>query len=83
MTDSLIAGVLAVAAFAYLYSRRHPYAFVWVAVGYLLAYNTAFKNSRVLAVIAGKATRFISKNSRLIEWKPSKSAEAMQPADPR
>lgn len=59
MTDSLIAGVLAVAAFAYLYSRRHPYAFVWVAVGYLLAYNTAFKNSRVLAVIAGIVLAFI------------------------
>lgn len=59
MTDKLIAGVLAVAAFAYLYSRRHPYAFVWVAVGYLLAYNSAFKTSRVLSVIAGIVLAFI------------------------
>jgi len=53
MTDSLIAGLLAVAAFAYLYSRRHPYAFIWTVVGYLLAYNSLFKSSRVLSVIAG------------------------------
>ena len=59
MTDKLIAGVLAVAAFAYLYSRRHPYAFIWVVLGYLLAYNSAFKTSRVLSVIAGIVLAFI------------------------
>jgi hypothetical protein len=53
MTDMLIAGLLAVAAFAYLYSRNHPYAFIWTVVGYLLAYNSVFKTSRVLSVIAG------------------------------
>jgi hypothetical protein len=49
----LVAGLLAAAAFAYLYSRSHPYAFVWTVVGYLLAYNSLFKSSRVLSVIAG------------------------------
>jgi hypothetical protein len=53
MSDMLIAGILAAAAFAYLYSRNHPYAFVWTVVGYLLAYNSMFKSSRVLSVIAG------------------------------
>ena len=53
MTDTLIASLLAVAAFAYLYSRNYPYAFVWTVVGYLLAYNSVFKTSRVLSVIAG------------------------------
>jgi hypothetical protein len=55
----LIAGVLAAAAFAYLYSRNHPYAFVWTVVGYLLAYNSVFKSSRVLSVIAGVVLTFI------------------------
>jgi len=49
----LIAGLLAAAAFAYLYSRNYPYAFMWTIVGYLLAYNSVFKTSRVLSVIAG------------------------------
>jgi hypothetical protein len=53
MTDKLIASLLALAAFAYLYSRNYPYAFVWTVVGYLLAYNSVFKTSRVLSVIAG------------------------------
>jgi hypothetical protein len=53
MTDKLIAALLAAAAFAYLYSRNHPYAFVWTVVGYLLAYNSVFKTSRVLSVISG------------------------------
>jgi hypothetical protein len=53
MTDTLIASLLAAAAFAYLYSRNYPYAFVWTVVGYLLAYNSVFKTSRVLSVIAG------------------------------
>jgi hypothetical protein len=59
MTDSLIAGLLAAAAFAYLYSRNHPYAFVWTGVGYLLAYNSIFKSSRVLSVIAGVVLTFV------------------------
>ena len=59
MSDMLIAGVLAAAAFAYLYSRNHPYAFVWTVVGYLLAYNSVFKSSRVLSVIAGVVLTFI------------------------
>lgn len=49
----LIAGLLAAAAFAYLYSRNYPYAFMWTIIGYLLAYNSVFKTSRVLSVIAG------------------------------
>ena len=49
----LIAGLLAAAAFAYLYSRNYPYAFMWTIVGYLLAYNSVFKTSRVLSVITG------------------------------
>jgi hypothetical protein len=53
MTDMLIAGLLAVAAFAYLYSRKHPHAFVWTVIGYLLAYNSLFKSSRFLSVITG------------------------------
>jgi len=53
MTDTLIASLLAVAAFAYLYSRNYPYAFMWTIVGYLLAYNSVFKTSRVLSVITG------------------------------
>lgn len=53
MTDSLLAGILALAAFAYLYSRRHPYAFIWTVTGYLLAYNSLFRSSRVMSVIAG------------------------------
>jgi hypothetical protein len=55
----LIAGILAAAAFAYLYSRNHPYAFIWTVVGYLLAYNSIFKTSRVLSVIAGVVLTFI------------------------
>jgi hypothetical protein len=55
----LIAGILAAAAFAYLYSRNHPYAFVWTIVGYLLAYNSVFKSSRVLSVITGVVLTFI------------------------
>jgi hypothetical protein len=53
MSDMLIAGLLAAAAFAYLYSRNYPYAFMWTIIGYLLAYNSVFKTSRVLSVIAG------------------------------
>jgi hypothetical protein len=53
MTDSLLAGILALAAFGYLYSRRYPYAFIWTITGYLLAYNSIFKSSRVMSVIAG------------------------------
>jgi hypothetical protein len=53
MHDKLIAGLLAAAAFGYLYSRHQPYAFIWTIVGYLLAYNSVFKSSRVLSVIAG------------------------------
>jgi hypothetical protein len=53
MSDMLIAGLLAAAAFAYLYSRNYPYAFMWTIVGYLLAYNSVFKTSRVLSVITG------------------------------
>ena len=49
----LIAGLLGAAAFAYLYSRNYPYAFMWTIVGYLLAYNSVFKTSRVLSVITG------------------------------
>ena len=59
MSDMLIAGILAAAAFAYLYSRNHPYAFVWTIVGYLLAYNSVFKSSRVLSVITGVVLTFI------------------------
>jgi len=59
MTDKLIAGILAAAAFAYLYTRNHPYAFVWTVVGYFLAYNSVFKTSRVLSVIAGVVLTFI------------------------
>lgn len=59
MTDSLLAGILGVAAFAYLYSRGHPLLFVWTVVGYLLSYNSIFKSSRVLSVIAGIALTFI------------------------
>lgn len=53
MSDMLVAGLLGAAAFAYLYSRNQPYAFIWTVVGYLLAYNSLLKNSRVLSVIAG------------------------------
>jgi hypothetical protein len=53
MTDKLLAGILALAAFGYLYSRRQPYAFIWTVTGYLLFYNSVFKTSRVLSVIAG------------------------------
>jgi hypothetical protein len=53
MSDMLIAGLLGAAAFAYLYSRNYPYAFMWTIVGYLLAYNSVFKTSRVLSVITG------------------------------
>jgi hypothetical protein len=59
MSDSLIAGLLAATSFVYLYSRSHPYAFVWTVVGYLLAYNSVFKSSRVLSVIAGVVLTFI------------------------
>ena len=59
MTDKLIAALLAAAAFAYLYTRNHPYAFMWTIVGYLLAYNSVFKSSRVLSVIAGVVLTFI------------------------
>jgi len=59
MTDSLLAGILAVAAFSYLYSRGHPFAFVWTIVGYLLSYNSVFKASRLLSVIAGVALTLI------------------------
>ena len=48
-----IAGLLEIAAFAYLYSRNQPYAFIWTVVGYLLAFNSVFKHSRILSVIFG------------------------------
>jgi hypothetical protein len=51
--DELLAGLLATTTFAYLYSRNQPYAFVWTVVGYLLAYNSLFKTSRVLSVTVG------------------------------
>jgi len=49
----LITGLLAATAFAYFYSRNYPYVFIWTIVGYLLAYNSLFKHSRVLALLAG------------------------------
>jgi len=59
MTDSLIAGALGVTAFAYLYSRRQPFLFVWTAIGYVLAYNSVFKTSRVLSVLVGILLTFV------------------------
>ena len=53
MADKLVAALLGLSAFGYLYSRGLPYAFMWTVVGYLLAYNSVFKTSRVLATIAG------------------------------
>jgi hypothetical protein len=53
MTDKLVAALLGLSAFGYLYSRGLPYAFMWTIVGYLLSYNSVFKTSRVLAVITG------------------------------
>jgi hypothetical protein len=53
MSDKLVALLLALSAFGYLYSRGLPYAFMWTVVGYLLAYNSVFKSSRVLATITG------------------------------
>jgi hypothetical protein len=58
MSD-LVAGGLGVAAFAYLYSRRQPFLFVWTVIGYLLAYNSIFKTSRVLSVLVGIVLTFI------------------------
>lgn len=53
MSDKLVAALLGLSAFGYLYSRGLPYVFMWTVVGYLLTYNSLFKTSRVLAVIAG------------------------------
>jgi hypothetical protein len=59
MTDGLLALVLAGAAFMYLLSRKQPYLFVWTGIGYLLAYNSVFKRSRVLSVLVGVVLTFI------------------------
>jgi hypothetical protein len=59
MSDKLLAALLALSAFGYLYSRGLPYAFMWTVVGYLLSYNSVLKNSRVGAVIAGIALTLI------------------------
>jgi hypothetical protein len=59
MTDSVLAGLLAVVTFMFLYSRNHPYLFIWTIVGYLLAYNSLFKSSRLLSVLAGVTLTFI------------------------
>jgi len=59
MTDKLVAALLGLSAFGYLYSRGLPYAFMWTVVGYLLSYNSVFKTSRVLAVITGIALTLI------------------------
>jgi hypothetical protein len=53
MSDKLLAGILATGAFAYLYSRKQPYAFLWTIIGYILSYNSIFKSSRTLSVLAG------------------------------
>ena len=59
MSDSLVSGLLGVAAFAYLYSRHQPFLFIWTIIGYLLAYNSIFKTSRVLSVLCGIVLTFI------------------------
>ena len=59
MSDSLVSGLLGLAAFAYLYSRRQPFLFMWTVIGYLLAYNSIFKTSRVLSVLVGIVLTFI------------------------
>ena len=59
MTDSLLALILGGAAFAYLLSRKQPFLFMWTAIGYLLAYNSLFKRSRVLSVLVGIVLTFI------------------------
>ena len=59
MADTFLAGSLGLAAFAYLYSRNHPYSFIWTVIGYLLSYNSVFKSSRILSVIAGIALNLI------------------------
>jgi hypothetical protein len=58
MSD-LVALGLGVAAFAYLYSRRQPFLFIWTVIGYLLAYNSIFKTSRVLSVLTGVLLTFV------------------------
>jgi len=57
--DDILAGVFGVATFVYLNSRRHPFLFVWTVVGYLLAYNSLFKESRALSVLVGVVLTFL------------------------
>jgi len=53
MNDSLLAGLLGLAAFGFLYTRRQPFLIVWTIMGYLVSYNLVFKQSRILSMILG------------------------------
>jgi hypothetical protein len=58
MSDTLIASLLGLATFAYLYSRRVPHLIFWTLTTYLLAYNYVFKSSRVQSVLLGIAVTY-------------------------
>ena len=53
MNDSLLAGLLGLAAFGFLYTRHQPFMFIWTVMGYLVSYNLIFKHSRILSMILG------------------------------
>lgn len=58
MSDTLIASLLGLATFVYLYSRRVPHLIFWTLTTYLLAYNYLFKSSRVQSVLLGIAVTY-------------------------
>jgi hypothetical protein len=58
MSDTLIASLLGLATFAYLYSRRVPHLIFWTLTTYLLAYNYVCKTSRVQSVLIGIAVTY-------------------------
>jgi hypothetical protein len=53
MNDSVIALLLGLASFGFLYTRHQPFMIVWTIMGYLVSYNLVFKRSRILSVILG------------------------------
>jgi hypothetical protein len=59
MSDRLLAGVLGLSTFGYLYSRGQPFLFVWTVVGYLFAYNFLTTTTRILSALVGIGLTYI------------------------
>jgi len=55
--DTTVAGGLFLASAAYLYTRNVPYLLVWIAVGYLVAFNV-MSLPRTIAVLFGIMTAY-------------------------